>query len=99
MGPLPKAVGNCRWLMVRTNYFTKWVEAKPLSNIRDMDAKKFIWKNIVTHLESPIPLSQTIDSILTVKHSGDVVTKWALEIDIQLQPICKEMNKLKQLTR
>ena len=99
VGPFPKAMGNRRWLMVRTNYFTKWVEAKPLSNIRDMDAKKFTWKNIVTHLESLIPLSQTIDSILTVKHSRDVVAKWALEIDIQLQPICKEMNKLKQLTR
>ena len=34
--------------MVRINYFTKWVEAEPLSNIRDIDAKKFIWKNIVT---------------------------------------------------
>ena len=34
--------------MVRINYFTKWVEVEPLSNIRDIDAKKFIWKNIVT---------------------------------------------------
>ena len=30
------------------NYFTKWVEAEPLANIRDVDAKKFVWKNIVT---------------------------------------------------
>ena len=28
--------------------FTKWVEAEPLANIRDVDAKKFVWKNIVT---------------------------------------------------
>ena len=39
--------------MVDTNYFTKWVEAEPLANIRDADAKKFIWKNIVTRFGVP----------------------------------------------
>ena len=24
------------------NYFTKWVEAKPLANIRDTDVKRFV---------------------------------------------------------
>ena len=46
--PFPKAVGNRRWLLVGTNYFTKWVEVEPLSNIKDVDAKRFVWKNIVT---------------------------------------------------
>ncbi|XP_075658818.1 uncharacterized protein LOC142628652 [Castanea sativa] len=44
--PFPKAAGNRRWLLVDTDYFTKWVEAEPLTNIRDMDAKWFVWKNI-----------------------------------------------------
>ena len=35
------------------HYFTKWVEVKPLANIRDMDAKKFVWKNIVTQFGVP----------------------------------------------
>jgi len=47
VGPFPKAAGNKRWLLVGMDYFTKWVETKPLANIRDMDAKRFIWKNIV----------------------------------------------------
>ena len=42
--------------MIDTNYFTKWVEAEPLANIRDMDAKKFIWKNIVTRFKVPYTL-------------------------------------------
>ena len=33
--------------MVGKDYFTKWVEVEPLENIRDMDAKRFVWKNIV----------------------------------------------------
>ena len=39
--------------MVSTDYFTKWVEAEPLANIRDVDAKRFIWKNIITRFGVP----------------------------------------------
>ena len=48
VGPFPKAVENKKYLLVGTDYFMKWVEAEPLANIRDVDAKKFVWKNIVT---------------------------------------------------
>ena len=30
------------------DYFTKWIEAETLANIRDVDVKKFLWRNIVT---------------------------------------------------
>ena len=53
VGPFPKATGNKRYLLVGTDYFTKWVEAEPLANVRDVDAKKFIWKNIVTRFGVP----------------------------------------------
>ena len=53
MGPFPKVVGNKKYLLVGTDYFTKWVEAEPLANIRDVDAKKFFWKNIVTRFGVP----------------------------------------------
>jgi hypothetical protein len=44
VGPLPRALGNKRFLIVTTDYFTKWVEAEPLTNIRDVDAKRFFGK-------------------------------------------------------
>ena len=53
VGPFPKAARNKRYLLVGIDYFTKWVEAEPLANIRDVDAKKFIWRNIVTRFEVP----------------------------------------------
>ena len=42
--------------MVGTDYFTKWVEAKSLANIRDVDVKRFISKNIVTRFGVPYTL-------------------------------------------
>ena len=46
-------MGNKKYLLVGTDYFMKWVEAEPLTNIRDVDAKKFVWKNIVTQFGVP----------------------------------------------
>ena len=57
----PKAAGNKRWLLVGTNYFTKWVEVEPLPNIRDVDAKRFFWKNIVTRFGIPHTLISNND--------------------------------------
>lgn len=34
-----KATGSRRWPLVGIDYFTKWVEAEPLANILDTDAK------------------------------------------------------------
>ena len=56
MGPFPKAIGNKKYLLVCTDYFTKWVEVEPLANIRDVDFKRFIWKNIVTLFRVPYAL-------------------------------------------
>ena len=48
LGPFPQATGNRRFVLVAVDYFTKWAEAEALANIRDVDIKKFVWKNIVT---------------------------------------------------
>ena len=48
VGPFPKAAGNKRYLLVNIDYFTKWAKAEPLANIKDADAKMFVWRNIVT---------------------------------------------------
>ena len=53
VGKFPKAVGNNRYLLVGIDYFTKWVEVELLANIRDVDAKKFVWRNIVTRFRVP----------------------------------------------
>ena len=51
VGPFPKVAGNKKYLLVGTDYFTKWVEVEPLANIKDVDATKFIWRNTITRFE------------------------------------------------
>ncbi|XP_075650158.1 uncharacterized protein LOC142620718 [Castanea sativa] len=38
-GPYPQC--NWRFVLVAMDYFTKWVEAEAMANIRDVDVKKF----------------------------------------------------------
>ena len=73
VGPFPKAVGNKRYLLVGTDYFTKWVKAEPLENIKDVDAKKFIWKNIITQFGSLVTSSLTMAFSLTANLLEDTV--------------------------
>ena len=40
-------------MLVSTDYFTKCVKTEPLANIKDVDAKRFVWKNIVTRFGIP----------------------------------------------
>ena len=53
LGPFPKASGSRKFLLVATDYFTKWVKAVPLVNIADSNVKTFLWENIVTRFEVP----------------------------------------------
>ncbi|XP_065632975.1 uncharacterized protein LOC136068960 [Quercus suber] len=53
VGPFPRAAGNRKYLLVGIDYFTKWVEAEPLANIRDIDVQRFVWKNIITRFGVP----------------------------------------------
>jgi hypothetical protein len=60
VGPLPTAQGNCRFAAVAVDYFTKWVEAKPLVNIKAPTIQKFFWQNIVCRFG--VPRELTVDN-------------------------------------
>jgi hypothetical protein len=47
LGPLPPAQGNLRYVVVVVEYFSKWIEAKPLATITSVTVQKFFWQNIV----------------------------------------------------
>ncbi|XP_019420646.1 PREDICTED: uncharacterized protein LOC109330824 [Lupinus angustifolius] len=53
LGPFPLATGQLKFLIVAIDYFTKWIEAEPLSNIMTTNIQKFTWRNIITRFGIP----------------------------------------------
>ena len=53
MGPLPQGKRQVKFLLVATNYFTKWVEAEALATITEAKVQSFVWKNIVCRFWIP----------------------------------------------
>jgi hypothetical protein len=51
---------NCRFAAVAVDYFTKWVEAKPLTNIKAPTIQKFFWQNIIYRFG--VPRELTVDN-------------------------------------
>ena len=41
LGPFPLALGQVSYLIMAIDYFTKWIEAEPLSSITAAQARKF----------------------------------------------------------
>ncbi|GJY11793.1 reverse transcriptase domain-containing protein [Tanacetum coccineum] len=45
--------GKVKFLIVAIDYFTKWIEAKPVATITGNQVKKFVWDNIVCRFGLP----------------------------------------------
>ncbi|GJY83183.1 reverse transcriptase domain-containing protein [Tanacetum coccineum] len=52
-GPFPEGPGKVKFLIVAVDYFTKWIEAKPVTTITGNQVKKFVWDNIVCRFGLP----------------------------------------------
>nr|CAN62495.1 hypothetical protein VITISV_027483 [Vitis vinifera] len=53
VGPLPTAPAQKKFLLVATDYFSKWVEAETYASIKDKGVTKFVWKNIICRFGIP----------------------------------------------
>jgi hypothetical protein len=60
LGPLPPAQGNLKYVVVEVEYFSKWIEAKPLAAITSVTIQKFFWQNIVCRFG--VPKAITVDN-------------------------------------
>jgi hypothetical protein len=60
LGPLLPAQGNLRYVVVAVEYFSKWIEVKPLARITSVIVQKFFWQNIVCRFG--VPKAITMDN-------------------------------------
>jgi transposase InsO family protein len=60
LGPLPPAQGNLKYVVVAVEYFSKWIEAKPLATVTSVTVQIFFWQNIICHFG--VPKAITVDN-------------------------------------
>ncbi|XP_013607926.1 PREDICTED: uncharacterized protein LOC106314629 [Brassica oleracea var. oleracea] len=53
VGKFPMALGQKVFLLIATDYFSKWVEAEELSRIIDLQVRKFLWTYVITRFRVP----------------------------------------------
>ena len=87
-------------MLVNTDYFTKWIEVVPLANIKDVDAKKFVGKNIITQFGVPRTLISDngfqFDSLSFRRHCCDlgITNRYSTPTYPQGNGQAKVMNKV-----
>ncbi|KAG7594217.1 Retrotransposon gag domain [Arabidopsis thaliana x Arabidopsis arenosa] len=47
VGPMHRSTRGVQYLLVLTDYFSKWIEAEAYINIKDSVVKTFLWKHII----------------------------------------------------
>nr|GEW01357.1 reverse transcriptase domain-containing protein [Tanacetum cinerariifolium] len=52
-GTFPEGPGKVKFLIIVIDYFTKWIEAKPIATITGNQINKFVWENIVCRFGLP----------------------------------------------
>jgi IS30 family transposase len=60
LGLLPPAQGNLKYVVVAVEYFSKWIETKPLATITSATIQKFFSQNIVCRFG--VPKAITVDN-------------------------------------
>ncbi|GJW44855.1 reverse transcriptase domain-containing protein [Tanacetum coccineum] len=80
VGPLPEAPGKIKYLIVAVDYFTKWIEAKAVTNITGKQVKNFSFDNIVCRFRIP----STIITDNGTQLINDPFKSWAEGLGIKL---------------
>ena len=76
----PSSIGKHKWILVATDYFTKWIEAIPTRNATHQFIMRFLYENIFSRFGCPVRL--VTDNAPTFK-AGELV-KMCESMGIQL---------------
>jgi len=75
LSPFSPSKGQVKFLIVAVDYFTKWIEAKPLTTITTQQVQQFVWKDIICRYGVPYTIitdngRQFIDKELAKFYTG-----------------------------
>lgn len=53
VGPFPLASDQRKFILAIINYYSKWVAADALAQVKEKDVKIFIWKEVICRFRLP----------------------------------------------
>ena len=82
VGLLPPAPGKVRFLLILTDYFSKWVEAGSYQKIGEREVVYFLWENIICRFGIPREIACDNES----QCIGAKIAKFLKDLKIGLYP-------------
>ena len=80
LGPLPIGKGQCKFIIIVVNYFTKWAEVEPLATITEQKIRNFVWRAIICRFGISRALVSDKENSSTTPNSGIFVPSSGLKI-------------------
>jgi len=78
-GPLPKAPRAIKYLLVVIDYFTKWIEARPLQEITASEMEKLTWKHLIYRYDLPYAIVTDNDTQFKAHTYKDFLTRLGIK--------------------
>ncbi|WZZ44807.1 hypothetical protein YC2023_041066 [Brassica napus] len=80
VGKFPMAPGQKVFLLIVTNYFSKWVEAEVLSRITDLHIRKFLWTYEITRFGVPHEIVTNNGPQFTSHNFKEFCKDWGIKL-------------------
>ena len=82
-----------RFLLVLTDFFSKWVEADSYASIKDVQVENFVWKNIITRHGVPYEIATDNGSQFISTRFEAFCERWKIQLTKRLPDIRSAMAR------
>ncbi|XP_033138789.1 uncharacterized protein LOC117129318 [Brassica rapa] len=79
IGPMPNSRQR-RFVLVLTEYFTKWIEAEAFAQVTEKEVRGFVWKNIICRHGLPYEIVTDNGSQFMAGNFKDFCNKWNIRL-------------------
>ncbi|XP_022549733.2 uncharacterized protein K02A2.6-like [Brassica napus] len=81
IGPMPSS-RHKRFVLVLTDYFTKWIKAEAFANVTEKEVQRFIWKNIIFRHGLPYEIVTYNGSQFISNKFQEFCERWRIRLNI-----------------
>ncbi|XP_013733765.2 uncharacterized protein LOC106437417 [Brassica napus] len=80
IGPMPSSRQKC-FVLILTDYFTKWIEAKAFASITEKEVQRFVWKNIICRHGLPYEIVTDNGSQFISNKFREFCERWRIRLN------------------